>query len=326
MASDRPKRRAARASAANISASHFVGYVEDEESVEMIMKKFEALEEYQRELSAKGGGAESSSATTDAGAGAGEAPSDAPAAAASEPALSEEQLEEIFKRTSNFTVKSALQPSASLYADDDDFVEALLNAQEGDEEYATRTCCRPASAAPELTDLPGAGSDVLRPARRSSFMAYVDDDFWDDLDDEDRPRKRGRLPGSTGRRDRAREAREGTQRRARDEKSACARAQLIYAACWHLHRARSLATINRYRILQYQLLDRQGNAFTVKRRVRQVDPLVPTYVRIPPEPVPRAWAHEILPLSRFRPPAEAPVGSRCAGAAHGLASRSKLRG
>jgi len=140
MASDRPKRRAARASAANISASHFVGYVEDEESVEMIMKKFEALEEYQRELSAKGGGAESSS--TNACDGAGEAPSEAPAAASSEPALSEEQLEEIFKRTSNFTVKSALQPTSSLYADDDDFVEALLNAQEGDEEYARPTCCR----------------------------------------------------------------------------------------------------------------------------------------------------------------------------------------
>ena len=29
------------------SASHFVGYVEDDESVEAIMKKFQALEEYQ---------------------------------------------------------------------------------------------------------------------------------------------------------------------------------------------------------------------------------------------------------------------------------------
>ena len=49
-------------------------------------------------------------------------------------ALSDAQLEEIFKRTSTFTVRSAMRPGANLYEDDDDFVEALLNADEGDEE------------------------------------------------------------------------------------------------------------------------------------------------------------------------------------------------
>ena len=28
------------------------------------------------------------------------------------------------------------------------------------------------------------------------FLGYVDDEFWDDMDDDDRPRKRGRLPGT----------------------------------------------------------------------------------------------------------------------------------
>ena len=33
----------------HLRASHFVGYVEDGESIEMIMKKFETLEEFQKE-------------------------------------------------------------------------------------------------------------------------------------------------------------------------------------------------------------------------------------------------------------------------------------
>jgi hypothetical protein len=70
------------------------------------------------------------------------------------------------------------------------------------------------------------------------------------------------------------------------------------------------AVLERYRVLQYQLHDRQGNAFTVKRRVRQADPRVPTYVRVPPEPLSRAWAHEIVPLSRAQLPAAPLDGSR----------------
>jgi hypothetical protein len=47
------KRAASRYLQAAPSASHYVGYVEDEENVEMIMKKFEAMEEYKRIMDAQ---------------------------------------------------------------------------------------------------------------------------------------------------------------------------------------------------------------------------------------------------------------------------------
>lgn len=80
---------------------------------------------------------------------------------------------------------------------------------------------------------------------------------------------------------------------------------------------------NQYKIMQVQLKDRQGNLFTIERRVRSahsflfvmisrhflfsyyyyyfaptrhIDPSVPTYVKIPTGPLPRAWGHTIVPL------------------------------
>ncbi|KAJ3324578.1 hypothetical protein HDV06_006482 [Boothiomyces sp. JEL0866] len=61
-----------------ISASWYVGYAEDEESVEAIMKKFKELEDFQNESNIR-----------------------------EEDGLTTEQLEEVFKRTSAFTLKSA---------------------------------------------------------------------------------------------------------------------------------------------------------------------------------------------------------------------------
>jgi hypothetical protein len=63
-----------------ISASWYVGYAEDDESIEAIMKKFEELDQLQKEVQQ----------TPD-----------------QESVLNESQLEELFKRTSAFTVKSA---------------------------------------------------------------------------------------------------------------------------------------------------------------------------------------------------------------------------
>ncbi len=66
----------------DISAAHFVGYVEDEESVEAIMKKFEELDKLQLEVDPQ----MNNQSRVD---------------------LTQEELEELFVRTSSFTVQSS---------------------------------------------------------------------------------------------------------------------------------------------------------------------------------------------------------------------------
>ena len=52
----RPKRRCAQRTARNLpSATHYVGYVEEEETPEMIMKKFEELERVMQRASSQAG-------------------------------------------------------------------------------------------------------------------------------------------------------------------------------------------------------------------------------------------------------------------------------
>lgn len=88
------------------SATYFVGYVEDEETPEMIMRKFETLERLQANVAsgsaptAEDEGAEGSGAAAENAAG---------AAGAEEQGMTEEQLLEVFKQTSQFTVKAALE-------------------------------------------------------------------------------------------------------------------------------------------------------------------------------------------------------------------------
>lgn len=72
------------------SNAHYVGYVEDGESVEAIMKKFEELERIQQEFSSKV-----------------EIKEEEEKVQPEEKNFTQEQLEEVFKRTSSFTVKSA---------------------------------------------------------------------------------------------------------------------------------------------------------------------------------------------------------------------------
>jgi hypothetical protein len=73
------------------SNAHYVGYVEDGESVEAIMKKFEELERIQQEFSSKVEIKEEEEEKVQP----------------EEKNFTLEQLEEVFKRTSSFTVKSA---------------------------------------------------------------------------------------------------------------------------------------------------------------------------------------------------------------------------
>lgn len=66
-----------------------MGYVLDEEPVDAIMKKFEELERFERELEASKAATAGKDATPD------------------EPEMTDRQLEELFRRTSNFTVDGA---------------------------------------------------------------------------------------------------------------------------------------------------------------------------------------------------------------------------
>ena len=104
---DRPKRRAASRPKLP-SASHYVGYVDDSETPEMIAKKFEALERVQAaaaaaragEVGGGAGGVDAEGAEGGAGAeGAGNQQQEG---------LTEEQLLEVFKQTSQFTVKTMM--------------------------------------------------------------------------------------------------------------------------------------------------------------------------------------------------------------------------
>jgi methylphosphotriester-DNA--protein-cysteine methyltransferase len=69
--------------------------VEDEESIEAIMKKFEESEKFQQELKEK---QESENLTQDI----------------EVPHMNEQQLEELFKRTSGYTVKEAMMEMSDI--------------------------------------------------------------------------------------------------------------------------------------------------------------------------------------------------------------------
>ncbi|KAG0166308.1 hypothetical protein DFQ30_007343 [Apophysomyces sp. BC1015] len=112
--SGRP-RRARKQKPTVASNAHYVGYVEDEESVEAIMKKFEELERMQKEFSTMAVKVEevdnNETKATDATTTIPE--SDVMLMDDLQP-LTEEQLQEVFKRTSAFTVKTAMIDSTDM--------------------------------------------------------------------------------------------------------------------------------------------------------------------------------------------------------------------
>ena len=107
------------------SAAHYVGYVEDEETPEMIMKKFEELERImalgaERSTTKEdGNGSETPQPEkeTDERVVDGERSGGDPTAAS----LSEAQLNELFTQTSMFTVRTALDGNDLLYAGGEHF-------------------------------------------------------------------------------------------------------------------------------------------------------------------------------------------------------------
>lgn len=104
----------------------------------------------------------------------------------------------------------------------------------------------------------------------SSEYHYVDENFWDEEFGEKVVKKgrNARIP---------REPRPTGTKRGVDRES----------------------IIAKYKIMQVQVQDRNGNYFTIKKRVSNMDPSLPTYVKIPARPISRSWAHKILPKSEI---------------------------
>ncbi|KAJ1969922.1 hypothetical protein H4R35_006014, partial [Dimargaris xerosporica] len=249
---------------AKVSTAHYVGYVEDDESVEAIMKKFEELERIQSQFAHKTPDSLAETTTTAPEANSSQAAEptatddamDVTSAAAgmsegtmamlspsgttivmglaqgdaAPPPLTQEQLEEVFKQTSSFTLKSA--------------------------NMSIEDCEDPEWWRVEMAD--GATNEFYE---EDDYIA-IDDSFWDE--------EFGTVPKKRGRRVAA--PREREPRRPRHDKE---------------------SIIQRYRVMQVKLQDKHGNHFFIRKRVSTVDPSLPTYVRIPAAPIPRSWVFQI---------------------------------
>ncbi|KAJ1736069.1 hypothetical protein LPJ61_000212 [Coemansia biformis] len=241
---------------------YYVGYVEDDESVDAIMKKFEELERIEKEFSAKkdaaaeGAGGSASGTPAAAAAGpaqadglsSGEVPTDGDGTAAppgtaqtqaGESGMSAELLEEVFKRTSAFTVRGAMMDDFDLEVMDDielweaEAGDGVLAEWEEEEDYIT---------------------------------LHLDDDALDDEFGVVAPRRRHHPQRGDATK------RSGPKLSSRDQ------------------------IIQRYKYMQVRIQDQHGHTFFVSRKVNAVDPSMPTYVRIPPKPIPRSWVKHIRPL------------------------------
>ena len=97
---------------------HYVGYVEEDETPEMIMAKFAELEEIQRKASDTKRTEEDGRVDVKLATGGGDGSGDVAAVG-----LTDEQLLQVFKQTSMFNVKTAMQDNAMLTGIDDFLVE-----------------------------------------------------------------------------------------------------------------------------------------------------------------------------------------------------------
>ncbi|KAJ2707608.1 hypothetical protein FB645_000585 [Coemansia sp. IMI 203386] len=273
----------------NVSNHYYVGYVEDDESVDAIMKKFEELERIEKEFSAKkkttteasgssipgtpgstaNGAADnpnqhSNTAETDADAG-----TSASASASTSGA------------GTGATVETEAEAAHSLVADG---IAAGLKEQEDNfmstellEEVFKRTSAFTVRGAMmddfdlEVMDdieLWEAEAGNTIPAEWEEEEDYITLNLDDDaLDDEfgvivSKRRYPKREPSR----------KTGSKLSSRDQ------------------------IIQRYKYMQVRIQDRHGHTFFVSRKVNAVDPSMPTYVRIPPPPIPRSWVKHIRPL------------------------------
>jgi len=210
-----------RKSSTNVSSSLYLGYVEDEETIESIMKKFEEMEKLKKEIAEQ---KEKEKEKNNEGESNNESGQNNNMD--EDTGFTEEQYEELFKRTASFTPQS---------------LDADIAHMEDWEFY---------------------DYDPFDDDYEENDYQYVDDDFgWDD-EKEHVKRHRGRGSGSS-----------------------------------HFSRE---SILNKYKIMQIQMQDRNGNYVTVKRRIASTDPSLPTYIRIPPLPISRSWSKSIRPISETK--------------------------
>ncbi|KAJ2549852.1 hypothetical protein EV175_004286 [Coemansia sp. RSA 1933] len=250
-----------------------VRYVEDDESVDAIMKKFEELERIEKEFSSRkktdteqegssskphesGSAAEPANDEDNANSDKGKAISDDGVVddgikdkmdasldarkSGDRESMSMELLEEVFKRTSAFTVHGATM-------DDIDF-ETMDDI--------------------ELWQAEAGGNIPSEWEEEEDYVSLnLDDDMLDDEFGVVLPRRRHM------KRDPSKRS-AGPRLTSRDQ------------------------IIQRYKYMQVRVQDRHGHTFFVSRKVNAVDPSMPTYVRIPPNPIPRSWIKHIRPLDK----------------------------
>jgi N6-adenosine-specific RNA methylase IME4 len=270
------------------SAVHYVGYVEDDETPEMIMAKFIELEQIKAaaeearqaaQLSAAepgepaGDGAAAAPAAPagDGGAAAPEAAPAAPGGGAQD--LSDEQLLQVFKQTSMFNVKTAMQDNAMLLGIDE--VLEYTHERYGLDE--------------ELSD----DDDFLRSFWSDDEDAGEGSDF--EGDDEAGARRRRRARGG------ARRAGAGGPRAPRGAAAATTRARHSVVTAYNPH-----------------------TQALVRRKVRVADPDALVHVRVPPAPLPPSWGRAVRPFvppgarglrGEAAPSAPVPQGDAAAAAA-----------
>ncbi|KAI9004420.1 MT-A70-domain-containing protein [Hyaloraphidium curvatum] len=220
------ERRTRKRKRTEISSAHFVGYVLDEEPIDVIMKKFEELEKFEKELAS----------SADGGAGA--------PGAAKPPALTDNQLEELFTRTSNFTVKSAVMGLHNSALDELDLLQMELGEWEGNQDHGWEDA-----------------------AEEDDYMILDDNDWEAEVNGVSRKVRRSNVSDASERKSRS---------RAPDKD----------------------AIISRYKAFHAQAPTRVPAPLVLTRRPAgpPPDPSLPTYVRIPPCPVPRTWARHIQRL------------------------------
>ncbi|KAJ3152053.1 hypothetical protein HDU89_001700 [Geranomyces variabilis] len=260
------KRKAAPAAAADVSSSWYVGYAEDGESVEAIMQKFQELEQMQKELAGRSETSAAASVATSNSAVNAEVEAPEEVTLCTDPdvtaeltdvantatgkqkngevdrGFTQEQLEELFKRTSGFTVRQAALNLDREEMDDMDLWRLEMEGLEDD----------------DWGDQDDAQFDES-------------DDFWQD-------EHASRMSVASSRK-------------------SVRVARVRSTASTSRNRLDRESLIAKYKVMQIQMQDRNGNFFVMKKRIAAVDPRLPTYVRIPPVPVPKAWVKVIRPYA-----------------------------
>lgn len=283
------------------SASHYVGYVDDEETPEMIMKKFEMLDKF-LEASSKGllkdpaaPKPKKAKSKRDSDDYAHEKRAPQPVPVESEPlgpdqVLNERQLALLFKMTSSFSVPSDgfIESSFDGYYAPEDFElsdEEKYAKHEFFFQFKISLFNRPFFNASTWLFVIFFSIAVqpffileLAPSNPLSFSVP-----WCDCNDsffvgEDE------FFGGDDRKSRRRRKAQGGEPRASSRKEKDLRGVGTYKP--------------KIKLLSMELVGADGMYYTIKKKVKMIDPLQPTYVRIPSQvPLPRSWSRTIAPYT-----------------------------